>query len=149
MDAESEADFIGLPSTVYADFMTLAATADGLAAAWDAHLRNAFPGASIAELSDFLTGFNYLDMDVFTVHITDCLLRQQTGQFSAFFRQVDAMLVGGDYRTEELTAMGLIEGLQNRLMAAGLNHHTALNAWLLPGTKQFWDDLNDFWEQKK
>ena len=146
-----EADATGftiVPSQVHHHFGVLAASLPGLATAWEQHLQTEYPGASVAELSDFFTGFGHQDTGVFNTWVTEHLARQHTAHFAAFFRQVDFMLTCHDSRTEELTAMGLLEGLQNRLAAAGFDHHTALDQWLRPATKQFWDDLNNFWEGK-
>jgi hypothetical protein len=148
MEKETPTGFTMVPSRVHHFFGVLAATMPGLAATWEQHLLTEYPGASVAELSDFFTGFSYQDTDVFISCIADHLARQDTAYFPAFFQQVDFMLVCGDSRTEELTAMGLLEGMQNRLAAAGFDHYTALNKWLQPATKQFWDDLNNFWDGK-
>jgi hypothetical protein len=133
---------------VYYHFRELAATMPGLVATWEQHLETEYPGVSVAELSDFFTGFGHQDTGVFNRWVVEHLVGQDTAHFAAFFQQVDFMLACNDSRTEELTAMGLLEGLQNRLDHAGFDHHTALDQWLQPATKQFWDDLNNFWEGK-
>jgi hypothetical protein len=145
---EDSADLIMQPSKVHHHFEALAATMPGLATTWEQHLRTAYSGAWVAELSDFFTGFSYQDTGVFIDCVAEHLARQDTSHFAAFFQQVDFMLTCDDSRTEELTAMGLLEGMQNRLAAAGLNHYTALDQWLQPATKQFWDNLNNFWDGK-
>ncbi|RTQ45328.1 hypothetical protein EJV47_26010 [Hymenobacter gummosus] len=136
------------PSTVHAHFTALAATIPGLSARWEAHLQAHFPGLSVEQLSDAVGGFSYRDMAVFGNQVLELLTTGETTALGAFFRQVDAMLDSDDHRTNELTAMGLLEGLQNQLIESSFDHHTALDAWLPPATKHYWDKLNDFWEGK-
>ena len=145
---EERPDLPAVASTVHANFMALAATAPGLTAQWEAHLQTYYPGFSVEQLSKPFTGFGYQDTSVFIDRVMSLLTQGETRQLTAFFRQVDYMLTCDDHRTAELTGMGLIEGLQNQLTASPFDHHTALDAWLLPTTKQFWDDLNDSWEEK-
>lgn len=140
-------DLPDLPSTVYANFMALAATIPGLSAQWDAHLQATYPGLSIEQLSD-VGGFSYLDMGVFGNRVLDLLTTGKTTALTAFFQQVDAMLASDDHWTNELTAMGLLEGLQNQLIVSPFDHRTALDAWLPPTAKRFWDNLDDSWARK-
>jgi hypothetical protein len=149
MDA-NQCNFIIIPSTVYQNFTVLAATLPGLATEWNNHLEAEYPGAS----KDWLngngvgSGFGHVDMHIFSSYIADLLARDETARFTAFFQQVEFMLTCGDSRTEELTAVGFLEGLQNRLEALPPAHQRAPHAWLLPVSRRFWDSLSEFWQGK-
>ena len=135
------------PVRAYENLTRLAATTPELAQRWQTHLVEKHPDASPQQLNDLFNGLSYQDTAVFIDYLLEKLLSYDTASFPAVFALIEQLLGCDDHRTEELTSLGLLEGLQNRLIAASLDQHTAFDAWLLPASKATWDALNASWDE--
>ena len=82
-------------------------------------------------------------------HLIEQARCNNTAAFPAVFDVVEAWCVRGDAYVREAAVMGLLEGLQNRILndtEDGLATPTLLDfeAWLKPASRQGWDGLNAF-----
>ena len=88
---------------------------------------------------------DYIDMGLIIRYIVEKKKNGETKGFDAFFICVEDILISGDHYTQELTIIGLLEGIQN-VCGSDVNYYIGFNEWLRPKTKKAWLDLIKFWE---
>jgi hypothetical protein len=85
------------------------------------------------------------DVAVFANHIVGCLTSGDAGEFPAFFRVVEKMIVQGDVKVRELAVTGLIEDIQN-IASHRPGGYKPFESWLQPAALGSWLDVEAAWQ---
>jgi hypothetical protein len=88
---------------------------------------------------------DYIDIGLIIRYIVEKRKNNETKGFDAFFICVEGILISGDNYTQELTIIGLLEGIQN-VCRSDVNYYIGFDEWLRPKTKKAWLELIKFWE---
>lgn len=95
--------------------------------------------------NDFTERLPYLDIAEIARFIVDKTKSGQTDFFLKVFNQVEQVLANCDKYIENLIVVGLFEGIQS-IGGFDINYYKGFDTWLLPLSKQKWDNLIDTWE---
>ena len=71
----------------------------------------------------------------------------RTGEFGAIYELIDRLHIDGEPYVKELATIGLLEGIQNVWLNSGEDPEN-FGRLLLPESRLWWNDLNDFWQGK-
>jgi hypothetical protein len=88
----------------------------------------------------------YLVLGELARHITKLHADGQTREVKDIFSVVEKWHLDGDSYVQEAASVGLLEDLQNSNVVGEDVPH-ALEAYLLPETRRWWDKVNNFWEK--
>ena len=95
----------------------------------------------------------YLALGSLAEHLLERLGRGDTGGFDGIFAVVERWHTEGDAYVREAASIGLLESLQNQLggndrvyTRFGGVSAVALESWLRPETKRWWDKLYRYWD---
>ncbi|MFC3694752.1 DUF7674 family protein [Chenggangzhangella methanolivorans] len=100
--------------------------------------------AFTAEWSDEAEPPLYLALAELARHVVECLNAQRTENLDAIFAVVEPWHADGDAYVREAATIGMLESLQN-LLGGDDRGGSAVEAWLGPESKRWWDKLDRFW----
>lgn len=86
----------------------------------------------------------YFDLGLFTDHLIDLALQQDTKCFPAVFALIEKLLVEGSSDVQNWITVGVLEGIQNHLANTGIGY-ALLEPWLGSETRKEWDGLIEGW----
>lgn len=111
----------------------------GFRPAWDQYYTRWYADAPAGAPPSY-----YSDIGVFNSYLFDSAKTHRTECFPAAFRIIEQLFEDGSKRVQDLAATGILEGLQNRALNAGIDHAIFL-PWLGPKTRQEWFALIKGW----
>lgn len=97
-----------------------------------------------AEWSDQADPPLYLALADLARHVVECLKAQRTEKLDAIFAVVELWLTEGDAYVREAATTGMLESLQN-MLGGNDRPSSAVEAWLGPESRRWWDKLDRFW----
>ena len=89
----------------------------------------------------------YVVMGELARHLLSLFQRGETDEFNPLFELIERFHTEGDDYVRELATIGLLEGIQNNWTNNDQDPEVFIE-FLLPETKKWWDELNDFWDGK-
>ena len=87
----------------------------------------------------------YIALGRFALHIVKELQSGRTDELPAVFHTVELWHREGEHAVQEAATIGMLEALQNYLLARELDLN-AFELYLLPVSRMWWDRLIRFWD---
>jgi len=87
----------------------------------------------------------YIHLGEFAGHVIELLGNGSTAEFAAIFEVVERLHTDGDSYVREAATIGLLEGLQNLALSAGLDP-AVFEPHLGPESARWWAELSGFWD---
>ncbi|MBA4749785.1 MAG: hypothetical protein H2057_04100 [Alphaproteobacteria bacterium] len=103
--------------------------------------------ASYALLDQEEKNLSYIVASHFAHHLLFLYTQGQLEHFSAVGELIETFHNEGDTYVQEVAIIGLLEGIQNVWMNAGVDPDN-FAVYLRPQSKKAWQQLNDFWQGK-
>ena len=89
---------------------------------------------------------HYNDAGVIAQHLVDSYEHGELAEFPAAFAVLERCFADGDADTQNLAAVGVVEGIQNVASHRAFGPEVFL-PWLGPASRSAWDELCVFWGQ--
>ena len=86
----------------------------------------------------------YAVLGEFARHLLQLYRNGDTAEFSAIALALERLHLEGSQKAKELATVGCLEAIQNAWSNAGEQPELFVR-WLLPETRRWWAELNDFW----
>lgn len=103
--------------------------------------------ASYALLDQEEKSLSYIVASHFAHHLLSLYTQGKLEHFPAVAELIETLHNEGDTYVQEVATIGLLEGIQNVWMNAGIDPEN-FAVYLLPQSKNAWQQLNDFWQGK-
>lgn len=89
----------------------------------------------------------YIDLADFASHFIDLYKRNESDEFDAVFDVVELLHTNGDDFVKEAATIGLLEDMQNGLLANQIDTNV-FKKYLKKESLKWWNNLDDFWSGK-
>lgn len=86
----------------------------------------------------------YFDLGLFTDHLIDLALQQDTKCFPVVFALIEKLLVEGSSDVQNWVGVGVLEGMQNQLANRG-GSYVIFEPWLGSRSREVWDAIIKAW----
>lgn len=90
----------------------------------------------------------YVELGCFASHLLALTKQGGTALSAEIWRVVERLHVEGDHDVREAATIGLLEGVQNVWANNGADPEQ-FGRNLLPESRKWWDELNDFWQGER